>query len=97
MNVKREAPVAQNVRECHEREGIWDNRCLKSGDRLELNTKKPERGMDRGTEQENDRAAGWRANELGFRQKCQMSQRHSGKTLLFNMAPPSATEPANLQ
>lgn len=39
--------MAQNVRECHEQEGIWDNRCLKSGDRLELNTKKPGRGMER--------------------------------------------------
>lgn len=49
------------------------------------------------TEREKDRAAGWRANVLGFTQKCQMSQRHSGKTLLFNMAPQSATEAANLQ
>lgn len=39
--------MAQNVRGGQEREGIWDNRCLKSGGRLELNTKKPERGMDR--------------------------------------------------
>lgn len=45
-------------------EGKWDNRCLKSGDRLELNTKKPGRGMDRGTEREKDRASGWSANEL---------------------------------
>lgn len=69
---------------------------LKSGGHPELNTERKRDGK-RGTEREKDRAAGWRANDLGFRQKCQMSQRHSGKTLLFNMAPQSATEAANLQ
>lgn len=34
---------------------------------------------------------------LGFRLKCQMSQRHSGKMLLFNMSPQSAMEAENLQ
>lgn len=33
----------------------------------------------------------------GSHRKCQMSQRHSGKTLLFNMAPQSAVEAANPQ
>lgn len=51
------------------------------------------KGMDRETEGEKH-VQGCR---LGFRQKCQMSQRHSGKTVLFNMAPQSPTQAGNLQ
>lgn len=56
-------------------------------------SEKPERG-DGETHREGEKL---QAGDLGFRQKCQMSQRHSGKALLFNMAPWSVMEAENVQ
>lgn len=42
-------------------------------------------------------SCGLERQRLRFRPKCQMSQRHSGKTLLLIMAPQSAVEAENSQ
>lgn len=55
--------------------------------------------MDGDGNGEREGGESWRLQRqgLGFRLKCQMSQRHSGKMLMFNMSPQSAMEAENLQ
>lgn len=81
----------KKISERHEREEIRHDQWLeKRGPALDSTPKKlggeDDGGRWMGTDGEGGRQSR-RANDSGFRHKCQMSQRHSGKTLLFNVAP----------